>query len=274
VIEPDIEGLLRPLSARSLIASALLGSHPPSLPGRLLVAMAERFGISGGTARVALSRMVDRAELVNVDGVYSLGGALLERQDRQDRSRSGTAPWDGSWEQAVVIGTGRPAADRSKLRRDLAVLGLGELREGVWMRPGNLDVERQPSARTAVSDQVEWLCVAPIAGTTACRLAGQLFDLDGWAATANALSTAVTDAQSRLTTHDDAVVTGFNLASATLRHLVHDPGLPAELEPPGWPAESLRATYDQFEAAYQTLLRDFFRAVPGRAHGMPLGVSG
>lgn len=259
---PGIEHLLRPLSARSLIASALLGSHPPLLPGRLLVAMAERFGISGGTARVALSRMVDRGELTNSDGVYALGGDLLERQERQDRSRTGDAePWDGTWEQAIVTATGRPAADRMKLRRNLAVLGLGELREGVWMRPANLDVDRQPSARIGLEGQVDWLVVTPVRREEGHKLVAQLFDLDDWATTATALWAAVLDARSRLRTHDDAVVTGFNLASAALRHLVHDPQLPAELVPDGWPVADLRSAYDDYESAYRTLLREFFRSV-------------
>ena len=60
---------------------------------------------------------------------------------------------------------------------------------------------------------------------------------------------------------DDAVVSGFELASATLRHLVHDPRLPGELAPACWPAAELRSVYDDYEVAYQELLRDFFRSV-------------
>ena len=71
------------LTARSVVASTLLGTHPPRLPGRLLVAFAEEFGINPGTTRVALTRMVDRGELARVDGGhYSLAGALLDRQAR------------------------------------------------------------------------------------------------------------------------------------------------------------------------------------------------
>lgn len=257
---PDIDQLLRPLSARSLIASALLGSHPPALPGRLLVAMAERFGISGGTARVALSRMVDRGELRNDNGTYRLSGDLLERQERQDRSRQ-TSPdsWDGTWEQAVVIAVGRSSAERAELRRSLRSLGLGERREGVWIRPANLDPGRQPTARAVAGRQVEWFRLAPIDLARAQALAGELFELDRWTTTAEGLVSAMNDARLRLDTDNDAVVSGFNLASAALRHLVHDPRLPTELAPPGWQADVLRAAYEEFETAYQQLLRQFFR---------------
>ncbi len=82
----------RPLTARSLIASTLLGTHPPVLPGRLLVRLGELFGIAEGTTRVALSRMVAAGELETEDGRYRLvGAALLARQAAQERGRVVTA---------------------------------------------------------------------------------------------------------------------------------------------------------------------------------------
>ncbi len=260
--DPAVEGLLQPFTARSLVASALIGSHPPALPGRLLVALGERFGIGGGTTRVALSRMVERGELSNDEGVYALAGDLVARQERQDRSRSGAAaPWDGTWEQAVVTSSGRRARDRARLRRALDALGLGELREGVWMRPANLDVARLPSVRAVADTQVSWYRVSPLDDGSATALAARLFDLDPWAETATALRTAIARAHRDLETDDDAVVSGFTLASATLRHLVHDPQLPAPLLPPDWPADDLRRAYEDFERAYQRQLRAFFRSV-------------
>jgi phenylacetic acid degradation operon negative regulatory protein len=240
-----------------------LGSHPPVLPGRLLVAMGERFGISGGTIRVALSRMVERGELTNDDGEYALAGELLERQERQDRSRTTTElrAWDGSWEQAVVTTSGRSASERAKLRQALTSLGTGELREGVWMRPANLAPDRLPSARTFTEDQVVWYRIAPLDHAAAAALAASLYDLDTWAGTATALHLAICDARRRLDGDDDAVVFGFNLASATLRHLVHDPQLPPELAPPCWPAETLRRSYAELEVDYKQLLRRFFRSI-------------
>jgi len=264
VTEPDIEDLLAPMSARSLVASALLGSHPPALPGRMLVAMAERFAINGGTTRVALSRMVERGELTNDEGVYTLAGPLLERQERQDRSRrrADPDPWDGTWEQAIVTATGRTSSERTKVRKALGSLGLGERREGVWMRPANLDSDRLPFARAVADEQVAWYRVAPLQGDVAQDLAHRLFDVDGWATTARALQAAIHTAQTELHGHDDAVVAGFNLASATLRHLVHDPQLPPALAPCCWPAEALRQAYEDYEHAYQQLLRRFLRSVP------------
>lgn len=225
--------------------------------------MGERFGITGGTVRVALSRMVERGELINHDGEYALAGVLVERQERQDRSRQGgeLEPWDGTWEQVVVTASGRTSSERTKLRRNLATLGLGELREGVWMRPANLDPTRLPSARATIHHQVDWFTIGPLIDDEAVDLLGRLFDLDHWALTASGLQAAISQAQRRLDHDDDAVVSGFNLASATLRHLVHDPRLPPSLTPECWPADNLRQSYEGFELAYQQLLRGFFRTV-------------
>lgn len=48
----------RPFTARSVLASALLGEDPPELPVAHLVHLAGLFGVSENRARVALSRMV------------------------------------------------------------------------------------------------------------------------------------------------------------------------------------------------------------------------
>ncbi len=254
--------LLRPLSARSMVASTLLGTHPPSLPGRLLVALGERFGISAGTTRVALSRMIDRGELTNTGGVYSLAGSLLHRQVRQDASRVPpmVSGWDGTWDQALIVGKGRSAVERAHLRRDLAAVGLGELREGVWMRPANLDTDDQVAVRAQVDEHVTWFRVAPATHAEAVEIAVRIFDLAGWRAGATALEGALISARDRLRADDSALVDGFMLSAAALRHFVHDPRLPIELQPAEWPAAALHRAFDAYHVDYQSLLGQFFRA--------------
>lgn len=223
--------------------------------------MCDRFGIANGTARVALSRMVDRGELANQDGIYSLAGLLLERQARQDASRTATrAAWDRSWQMAIVTATRRSSQERARMRNALAALGLGERREGVWMRPANLDPNRQPGSREALAGAVEWYTTRLAPDIDPCDLVSRLFDLESWAATAEALEGAMASAQSRLDQDTDAVVQGFMVASAALRHLTHDPQLPLALQPPGWHPERLRLSYRDFEADYQSHLKVFFRA--------------
>ncbi|MGX1970884.1 PaaX family transcriptional regulator C-terminal domain-containing protein [Streptomyces kronopolitis] len=236
---------LRPLTARSIVLSTLLGHHPPQLPARALVRVGELFGIAEGTVRVALSRMVAAGDLRQSDGAYALTPRLLDRQTRQDESRTpSTRPWHGDWEIALVTTPERrPAAERTALRQAMAALRLAELREGSWLRPANLDRPR-PAVVTA---QCTWLTGTPDGDPVA--LAGRLWDLPGWAGPARDLSTAL----SRATSPADR----FTVAAAALRHLLADPLLPAGLLPEDWPGAQLRLDYAAFEDELGTLLRQY-----------------
>lgn len=248
---------MRELSARSVVASTLLGTVPPRLPGRLLVAFTGEFDIQPGATRTALSRMVDRGELTHLEGgEYELAGDLLARHQRQEAGLAPrTHPWDGTWEMHVVPPGSRSSADRTSLRRAASHLGLWERRDGVWMRPANLDPDRLPASRVVVDRQTERYVASP-AGDPADLLA-ELYDLAGWAGQATDLIVELDESGPALAEH---LADGFVLAAAALRHLVSDPLLPPELEPEGWPAARLRERYSVFLSDYQAGLRAFFKA--------------
>jgi phenylacetic acid degradation operon negative regulatory protein len=238
-----------------VIASTLLGTEPPVLPGRVLVRAAALFGISEGTARVALSRMVAAGELSTDDGVYSLvGPRLLERQARQSISRRAkTRRWNGRWLLAVVTAERRDAADRSELRERLGAARLAELREGVWVRPDNIDV----AWPNVVSEHCTIVSDAKVDPT----LVGELWDLDAWSATANTLRRDMAALVEPLEQGDTkSLAPGFITSAAVLRHLQADPLLPSALLPRDWPGTAIRSEYDRFDAAHRSVLRDWFRS--------------
>jgi phenylacetic acid degradation operon negative regulatory protein len=249
-IRPEALGL-RPLSARSVVASVLLGTHPPRLSAAGLVELCGRFGISGGTTRVALSRMVAAGELAAEEGHYRLvGEALLARQRAQD---AGLAPparaWTGTWRMAVVVRSGRAPAERVELRRALADARFAQWREGVWLRPDNLGPPEVPP-----EVPVRWLTVEPDDDPSA--LAGQLWDLPDWSARGHALLVAAPDEPGDLVgAPPEWAAATFAVAAATLRHLRTDPLLPEALLPAGWPAERLRLRYTVYVDAIQRLVR-------------------
>ncbi|MGV9989185.1 PaaX family transcriptional regulator C-terminal domain-containing protein [Streptomyces sp. NPDC003374] len=227
--EPAAAGL-RPLSARSVVLSLLLGTHPPELPVRDLVRAVEPFGVGGSTLRAALSRMVAAGDLRRSEGVYGLSERLLERQRRQDAAvHPATLAWNGDWEMVVVTATGREPAERAELRTRLTALRLAELREGVWLRPANL---RRPWP-TDLDPVVQRLTARP--RESAAELAARLWPLDAWAATARALLGHVDRA--------GRPADRFTVLAAVVRHLLADPVLPAALLPDDWPGPALRAAY-------------------------------
>jgi phenylacetic acid degradation operon negative regulatory protein len=174
----------RPLNARSVILSTLLGTDPPRLPVSRLVRATSLFGISEGTVRTSLSRMVARGELTSEPGsVYVLAGDLLARQDRQAASRSADRlTWNGRWRLAVVGGPetrdARGATERAALRRAMQVLRFGEVREGLWARPDNLDETRSLDARRVADEQCTWGSWLP--DRDDAELAASLWDLAAW----------------------------------------------------------------------------------------------
>jgi phenylacetic acid degradation operon negative regulatory protein len=243
------------LTARSVLASVLLGTDGAWLPTPRLVRTAELFGITEGTARTALSRMVSAGEAEGVEGGYRLVGRLAARQQRQSASRAAaTLPWDGTWELAMVhTGAARPAGARALLRTSLRELRLGELREGVWARPDNLDPDRSPEASHVAGQWCQWWVGAQ---PNLEPDVDELFELDDWAAVAEELRDDIAGLTPRLEAGEEtALAAGFVTSADVLRHLQHDPLLPVELLPEDWPGDILRQEYDRYDAAYRALLR-------------------
>jgi phenylacetic acid degradation operon negative regulatory protein len=244
---------LRPFSARSVVASCLLGSHPPELPTAGLVRLCTRFGIAEGTARVALSRMVAAGEIAATGGGYRLvGEALLSRQISVDEAqRPPEGPWNGYWRMAVVVSGARGAAERGELRRAFIAGRFAEWREGVWLRPDNLP---------PISD-------GPLDPSGPCRwmrscleedprgVASELWDLPGWKAHGETLLELTAAEPGDLRHQDDeASAMTFAGAAALVRAIRSDPLLPRELLPEGWPARALRARYDTHRRSLQQMI--------------------
>lgn len=244
-----------PLTARSVVASTLLGTDPPRLPARILVRAGELFGIAEGTTRVALSRMTRAGELRSDGSLYELSStALLERQARQQESRAPKIRrWRGGWVVVVVTAERRDPTDRRELRDALRRARLGELREGVWMRPDNL-----PALGTSPAMITEH-CTTWRAKNVEPELVDRLWDLGAWQSRADVLRAGLDALTPSLERGDTAhLADGFVLSASVLRHLQADPLLPDELLPARWPGPALREDYDRFDSAHRAVLRSWF----------------
>ncbi|MFI5501054.1 PaaX family transcriptional regulator C-terminal domain-containing protein [Nocardia asteroides] len=238
--DPFPELGLRPLSARSVVLSLLLGAHPPQLPARQLVRCVEEFGVSEATLRVALTRMVSAGDLTRDGAVYRLSERLIERQRTQDALMNPrVVAWNGDWQLTVVIATGRSRPERNDLRAALTSLRLAELREGVWLRPSNLSDEPADgwsSLRGQVTEATRQFLSRPDGDPA--ELAHTLWPLESWAAAARNLVRGL--GATNRPEHR------FATATAIPRHLLLDPMLPNELLPADWPAGELRDAYGRY----------------------------
>ncbi|SBS75897.1 Transcriptional regulator, PaaX family [uncultured Mycobacterium sp.] len=240
---------LAKMTARSVVLSVLLGAHPAWATSAELLQLTSDFGIREQTLRVALTRMVAAGDLVRSDDGYRLSDRLLNRQRRQDDALyPRTRDWDGSWTTLVITAVGLDARARAALRNTLQIKRFGELREGVWLRPGNLDDE-------LTAEVAERARVLHARDDYPAELTRRLWDLAGWASTGDRLlddMAAGRDVPGR-----------FRAAAGMVRHLLTDPVLPKELLPAHWPGAELRKAYADF-AAELSARRDEGRLVEAK----------
>lgn len=252
---------LRRLNARSLALSALLGTHPPALPARALVALAELFGMAGGTMRTAISRMTAAGEVEASDGWYRLTGRLLERQRAQDVGRRPpSGEWNGCWHTVVAAADQRDIAERRRFRAVLNNHRFGELRPDTWLRPANLPAPELDAAAFVVTGE--------LLGDDRA-LAARLWDLPTVAGTARNLAERIAELRRTFDLDDrtahETIPPAFVLAAATLRFLRTEPFLPPALVPASlvgepWPIDALRTSYAELERDLQTTLRHFLQS--------------
>jgi len=222
------------MTARSVVLSVLLGAHPASATASELIRLTADFDIREPTLRVALTRMVSAGDLVRSQDGYRLADRLLARQRRQDdaidpRLRT----WDGTWTTLVITSVGIDARTRAALRTSLQDSRFAELREGVWLRPDNLDADLP-------AEVLDHARVLHARDDNSGELAARLWDLQGWVRIGRELfdeMAAATDVPGR-----------FMVAAAMVRHILTDPVLPDELLPNDWPGAALRAAYVNFAA--------------------------
>lgn len=264
------------LSPRSLILSLLLGMRAPVRAGSELVAWCELFGVSEGTARVALSRMVKAGELVSAEGRYELAGRIRRRQSEQERAVSPRLrEHDGMWSMVMVVADARAARDRAALRADMRHARYAERRSGVWLRPNNLELLRTE----AIAQQCEHYLARPPAER---RLADDLFDPRAWndrarrvsddlQTTCRILESGVGATRVRSPSQQHArtgdrrtgdrrtdIAEAFLLGTQAMATLRADPLLPPELVSPRWSGERLRTQYQRYHAAFSRAVNEWF----------------
>jgi phenylacetic acid degradation operon negative regulatory protein len=222
------------MTARSVVLSVLLGAHPAWATAAELIRLTADFDIKEATLRVALTRMVGAGDLVRSEDGYRLSERLMVRQRRQDDAiNPQLRSWDGGWTTLIITSVGIDARTRANLRTTLQHNRFAELREGVWLRPDNVEA-------TLPDDVLRRVRLMRGFDDNPAQLAGQLWDLPVWAHTGRRLlddMAAATDVPGR-----------FVAAAGMVRHLLTDPVLPAELLPDGWPGAALREAYARFAA--------------------------
>ncbi|MFF5206813.1 PaaX family transcriptional regulator C-terminal domain-containing protein [Streptosporangium sp. NPDC000396] len=235
----------------------LYGDHLRSRGGRASVAALVRLlaplDIAAPAVRTAVSRMVRQgwltpARLPRGPG-YEATPKCVRRLDEAALRiyRVGTISWTGRWHM-IVVEPVRERARRERLKADLSFLGYAPLSETTWIGPRpSPELDLILSGEGIHADRFD----AVLDGDPR-ELVARLWDLRGIGSAYEEWLAQAMDLVGRLPENaadDQVFATRSRLLHGWRNFLFRDPGLPAELLPPGWPGEKARAYFEQ-EAAH------------------------
>ena len=131
-------------------------------------------------------------------------------RSRRRASPRAAARGGGRGGAAVVVADARPAPMRTETRAALRRARLAEWREGVWLRPDNIDLDESPHC--------EWLDARPDADPVA--LAARLFAPARWRTGADRLVAELQATTGRLAADPEgALAPAFLAGAAAVRHV-------------------------------------------------------
>jgi phenylacetic acid degradation operon negative regulatory protein len=212
------------------------------VPLSVLQEIMGKLKVEPGALRTALSRLAaDQWVTREKDGrnsLYALDEHGRHAFDLATRRIYAAGPpnWDGTWTVAVAP----PDGSRGEARgRGLAEAGFVETGGGTWLRP---ETAQSPEANEAL-DGMLVLRQKPLRTPPA---AGSFWRLDETAHAYEVFAAAMSPLLSGMANLPlpplEAIATRTLLIHDWRRIVLHDPGLPRELLPKGWPGEHARET--------------------------------
>nr|WP_275585667.1 PaaX family transcriptional regulator C-terminal domain-containing protein [Geodermatophilus sabuli] len=232
----------------SLLGALVLDGRDEPLPTRVFLHVLGELGVTDAAARATLTRLVHRGFLAREQTGRVATFALTDvarRVLRDGRVRIlAAAPFDRDSDAWTLLSFSLPESRRDlrhQLRSRLSWAGFGCLRDGLWIAPGRVDLDRVLGATAEEADIVaDGFLARPLSGSRVRLFVERAWDLPALRAEHEQFL--------REWTEPDAG-TGDPIARLTLlnAHWVHllgvDPGLPLEHLPAGWPARESADVY-------------------------------
>jgi phenylacetic acid degradation operon negative regulatory protein len=214
-----------------------------------LITLLEPFGLTEGTVRTALSRMVKKgwleARREGRHAYYSLtprGRRLLEEGTERIFHPDWREEWDGKW---FLLVYSIPQGDRSlrdRLRDRLAWLGFGSMGNGVWVSPHDVGQEVEELAESlGLGDRYLGFRAERVAGEGVDEIVERCWDLTTLATRYRDFVSRWERVRSQLLDEPPGPELGFTLRFDLIheyrRFPLEDPYLPRSLLPEPWPGE-------------------------------------
>lgn len=247
----------------TLFGDTLLHRPGPVWTGSL-IALLSPLGLSPAATRTVLSRMRRKGWLEAVKrgrkSFYDLSGRgrrLLEEGEKRIYDPPRDEPWDGSWFLVAYSIPEERRSVRDRLRVRLTWLGCGQMGNGLWISPHDIEAEvREVAAELGTRDHVELFRAAHLGFSSDADLVAQCWDLP-----------AVNAAYRRFLAEQEPAFERCkaSLAAGSLSpkecfeqrfRLIHeyrafpfmDPYLPRELLPTDWQGDRGAALFEAYHA--------------------------
>lgn len=263
--------LRRPQSVMfSFLGIYLRGQSSAIYSGSIIEAFA-RVNISVEAVRSTLARMVKR-ELLNRHrhgrkmyfSVTDRGRKVLnDGYSRVWESGAVNRDWDGKWTVVAFSLPNDSRRERHELRSRLVWLGFGLLQPGLWIAPGDIDVE-ETIDEAGLSPFVSVMTARPSSSTNASEMVARAFDLDSIAKRYGKFLERWDSSNPWLEWPDD-LARQLLLHTDWLQVVRQNPRLPADYLPTDWPA--FRAEYvfqslaQKFESEAEAIAASFFDTI-------------
>ncbi|HTS20903.1 MAG TPA: phenylacetic acid degradation operon negative regulatory protein PaaX [Casimicrobiaceae bacterium] len=253
-----------------------------------LIRLLAPLGLNERLVRTSVYRLAREgwlgARQIGRRSLYRLTTAGLQRFEHAYRRiyAARAAGWDGTWEIVACVAA-LSSRQRRELKRELGWEGFASIGAGLYARPGPRKTDLRPLLATlGIVRGVLVLRARDVAGPAAGSLAARTresWDRRRVAAEYRAFlrrfGPVVEDFRAAgAVDPEQAFVVRSLLIHAFRRVTLHDPGLPDELAPPGWPARDAyalcRELYRLTRGAAERYLATTLRAPDG---GLPAAAS-
>ncbi len=236
--------------SRDLLVT-LLGRHlHPRRAGvysGTFITLMRAVGVREHTARSTLGRAVERGQLARERAgrrtYFRLTDRMFRTLSEGERRIYGSDPvlesWDGTWTLVSFSLPEERRTDRYRLRVRLTWAGFGPLRDGLWIAPGEIDLQRAIGHLGIEEHAVAFRGRLVDLGEPS-EVLRQAWDLDQLSARYLAFLERWREAPA---TPDDALAEELQLITDWRLVLRDAPPLPAALLPDDWPATAARQRF-------------------------------
>ena len=240
---------------------------------KALVALGEDLGISGPTTRVTLARLRDRGWFdVRREGresVYRLTTVGVRTLNEGGRRifRHTPEPWAREWSMVIYTVPESDRQTREALRKELIWHGFGPLAPATWVCPHRRLDDIANAAAALPAARLIRLMTRTLDLAADRAIAVRCWDLDSlvadYEAFIKALRIRLPDYQRGGLDGKTALLERIGLVHGYRGIVRHDPQLPAELQPAGWPGTEAHRLFEQAHALLAETAAEYYAGVTG-----------